>query len=175
MLDEIASVTTSGADVAPLAKLASHREPGILHRAFSIILLDENGHVCLQRRSAKKLLWPLHWSNACCSHPRWGEPFMDAVPRRIEEELGCAAQDLQELFAFRYFARYRDVGVEFEHCHVWLGRIDSREVTPNPDEIDAVAYLAPELVSRGLQAGPEFYTPWFHVEWPMALAKLPPR
>jgi isopentenyl-diphosphate delta-isomerase len=94
------------------------------------------------------------------------------VTRRIHEELGCEARDLRELFAFRYFARYRDVGVEFEHCHVWLGRINSADVVPNPDEIDAVAYLSPEILTKSLQAGPEFYTPWFHLAWPMVLPHL---
>ena len=46
------------------------------------------GNLVLQRRAADKPLWPLYWSNACCSHPRAGETVEDAARRRLREELG---------------------------------------------------------------------------------------
>ena len=54
-----------------------HDGAGKLHRAFSVFLFDGRGRMLIQRRSAAKRLWPLFWSNSCCSHPRQGEEIAD--------------------------------------------------------------------------------------------------
>lgn len=53
-------------------KLSCHTGNGTLHRAFSLFIFNNAGELLLQQRSANKHLWPLHWSNSCCSHPRRG-------------------------------------------------------------------------------------------------------
>jgi len=47
------------------AKGAIHQQ-GLLHRAFSIFLVDDKGRVLLQRRSAKKYHSGGQWANTCC-------------------------------------------------------------------------------------------------------------
>ncbi|MGI9310845.1 MAG: isopentenyl-diphosphate delta-isomerase, partial [bacterium] len=83
-----------------------HRGDGLLHRAFSIFVFNAAGEMLLQRRGARKLLWPGHWSNACCSHPRVGEDAAAAARQRLRQELGVEA-DLEFLYKFAYQARYR--------------------------------------------------------------------
>ena len=78
-----------------LDKSACHDGEGRLHRAFSVFIFNPRGDVLLQRRSRSKRLWPSHWSNSCCSHPRKGETMEQAVHRRIRQELGFAAADLE--------------------------------------------------------------------------------
>jgi isopentenyl-diphosphate Delta-isomerase len=65
-----------------------HHNNGVLHRAFSILIFNDNNELLLQKRSRNKLLWPLFWSNSCCSHPRQGESLHQATQRRMNEELG---------------------------------------------------------------------------------------
>ena len=45
-------------------KLEAHQK-GILHRAFSIFLTDENGNMLIQKRAAGKYHSGGLWSNAC--------------------------------------------------------------------------------------------------------------
>jgi len=78
-------------EVGYRSKGECHEGHGILHRAFSIFLFDKRGRVLLQQRAAGKRLWPLHWSNSCCSHPRRGETMDQALHRRLREELGLEA------------------------------------------------------------------------------------
>ena len=59
-----------------------HQGEGILHRGISVILYRSDGKMLIQRRSKEKLLWPLHWSNACCTHPKPGECYQEAAQRR---------------------------------------------------------------------------------------------
>ncbi|ETO06939.1 hypothetical protein RFI_30455 [Reticulomyxa filosa] len=41
----------------------------MLHRAFSVLLFDEQNRLLLQKRSAHKITFPNCWTNTCCSHP----------------------------------------------------------------------------------------------------------
>ena len=76
------------------SKAECHEGEGILHRAFSIFIFNDKNQLLLQKRSAKKLLWPLYWSNSCCSHPRKGENYETATHRRLKEELGLLQKEI---------------------------------------------------------------------------------
>ncbi len=140
-----------------------HRGDGLLHRAFSVFLFDRAGRLLLQQRSADKPLWPLHWSNSCCSHPRRGETAAAAASRRIREELGIGCE-LRFLYKFEYQAAFRDVGSEHELCSVFAGfsdeapRIDGREIA-------AWRHIDAPMLDAEIQAEPQRFTPWLKLEW----------
>ncbi len=69
------------------AKSECHRGNGLLHRAFSVFIFNREVKVLHQQRSEQKPLWPLFWSNSCCSHPREAEEVEDAGRRRLREDL----------------------------------------------------------------------------------------
>ena len=48
-------------------------EKKMLHRAFSVFIFDLNDRLLLTQRSIHKILFPNHWTNACCSHPLHSE------------------------------------------------------------------------------------------------------
>lgn len=151
-------------EIGHLAKAACHDGDGILHRAFSIFVFNRSGELLLQQRSAGKRLWPLSWSNSCCSHPRRGEAVAAAVHRRLLQELGMTA-DLRHLFTFSYHARFGDIGSERELCWVWIGRSDDA-VRPNLHEIADCRWIAPDALDREIAERPGDFTPWFLLEWP---------
>ncbi|MAA75449.1 MAG: isopentenyl-diphosphate delta-isomerase [Salinisphaeraceae bacterium] len=146
------------------SKQAAHDGPGKLHRAFSIFLFNGRGELLLQQRSAEKRLWPLFWSNSCCSHPRRGEQDLEAAQRRIDEELGVSP-NLTYLFRFEYQARYRDAGSEHELCTIYAARSDA-PVRVNVHEVAACRSIAPAVLDRELKDHPDAYTPWLKLEWP---------
>jgi isopentenyl-diphosphate delta-isomerase len=145
------------------SKADVHAGQGLLHRAFSVFLFDDEGCVLLQQRSASKPLWPLWWSNSCCSHPRRGETEAEAAQRRVHEELGLDA-DLEYVYTFTYHARYEDKGSEHETCSVFLARATGRVVT-NQNEIAAVRWVAAAEIDRSIVAAPGTLTPWLEMEW----------
>ncbi len=70
---------------------------GLLHRAFSVFLFNDNGEMLLQKRSSEKYHSPNQWTNAVCSHPRDGETYLEGAKRRLREELGIETE-LSEKF-----------------------------------------------------------------------------
>lgn len=144
-------------------KIACHLGQGQLHRAFSILLFNTHGKLLLQQRSDQKLLWPLYWSNTCCSHPGVGESVEDACKRRLVQELNIRA-DVQFIYKFQYYAKYLDIGAESELCHVMLGKSDE---TPTliEAEVAAFKYVSVDELDNLLVEIPEQFTPWFKQEW----------
>ena len=149
--------------IGSLRKDDVHDGEGILHRAFSVFLFDDDGAVLLQQRAAGKRLWPGFWSNSCCSHPRLGETIEGAAARRVEQELGLAA-DLSFIYKFRYHARYGELGSERELCSVFVGRTSDSPLV-NPNEVQEWRFVAPAALSDELAATPDRFTPWFRMEW----------
>ena len=45
----------------------------MLHRAFSVFIFNKNKELLITQRSSYKILFPNHWTNACCSHPLYTE------------------------------------------------------------------------------------------------------
>jgi isopentenyl-diphosphate Delta-isomerase len=151
-------------EVGYLSKTACHDGTGILHRAFSLLIFNDQGELLLQQRGPAKRLWPLYWSNSCCSHPRRSESLETAIHRRLREELGISCL-LRFLFKFRYQAQFDDSGGEQEMCSVFAGRSNG-PVRSHPEEIRAWRWISPEALQAEITAsGPERFTPWFRLEW----------
>ena len=145
------------------SKQACHEGDGILHRAFSVFIFNEQGEVLLQQRSPQKQLWPGFWSNSCCSHPRQGEEMNEAANRRLLEELGLRS-DLKFLYRFEYQASFGDAGSENELCAVYIGKsLDS--VIVNINEISQWRFISPANLAHEMAGHPERFTPWFKMEW----------
>lgn len=150
-------------EIGTLPKDKCHDGRGQLHRAFSLFIFNDAGEVLLQQRSALKRLWPMYWSNACCSHPRRGENMEDAVNRRLKQELGLTSK-LEFLFKFIYHAQYDEVGSEHELCWVYLGRSDD-SVVVNANEIANWRFVPVETLDEELTAESAKFTPWMKLEW----------
>jgi isopentenyl-diphosphate Delta-isomerase len=147
-----------------LSKALCHEGRGVLHRAFSLLIFNERGELLIQQRAASKRLWPMYWSNSCCSHPRADESLETATQRRLYEELGISCP-LQFLFKFQYQAQFDATGAENELCSVFVGKsLDPIRV--DSDEICAWRWIGPEALQREIAAlGESAFTPWFLLEW----------
>jgi isopentenyl-diphosphate Delta-isomerase len=115
----------------------------------------------LQLRGRDKYHFGGLWTNACCSHPRWGEELAAATHRRLLEETGFDT-DLKELFSFIYQADWNEKVAEHELDHVFLGRYDGPAPAPNA-EADEWTWLDLDQLHRDAQSQPERFTPWFKI------------
>ena len=70
-----------------MEKIEAH-EKAVLHRAFSVFILNDDNELLIQKRALNKYHSPGLWTNTCCSHPRDGEPIKKAGNRRLGEVMG---------------------------------------------------------------------------------------
>lgn len=147
-----------------LSKILCHEGQGVLHRAFSLLIFNGRGELLIQQRAAAKRLWPLYWSNSCCSHPRRAERMSVATRRRLYEELGLRCK-LKFLYKFHYQAQFDATGAEHEICSVFIGRTDAAPRI-DPAEIADWRWVSPQaLQAQMARADGGGFTPWFQLEW----------
>lgn len=144
--------------VGTAGKLEAHRQ-GLLHRAFSVFILDGEGRMLLQRRAADKYHSGGLWSNACCSHPRPGEPVAVAARRRLKEEMGFTCT-LVPAGSFLYRADVGDGLIEHELDHLFIGHWEGSP-TPAPDEVMDWWWVPPAELRAEVAGAPERFTVWF--------------
>jgi len=164
-------VTENDEPLGTAEKLRAHRE-GLLHRAFSVFLFDEEGRLLLQQRAEDKYHSGGLWSNTCCSHPRPGETSVEAARRRLPEEMGFEAE-ITPAFEKMYRLPVGDNLVEHEYDHVFLGTVSDPAVRPNPDEVADWAWVQPGELRDDVATRPQRYTSWFRILLDPALDHSP--
>lgn len=162
-VEEVVLVDENDRETGTMEKIEVHRR-GLLHRAFSVFILDSKGKLLLQRRSWEKYHSPGLWTNTCCSHPRPGETVADAAARRLNEEMGITCY-LEESFTFIYRAEFENGLTEHEFDHVLVGVSDDKPI-PDPGEVDSYSYADLEELEKDIAHNPHDYTVWFRIAYP---------
>jgi isopentenyl-diphosphate delta-isomerase len=143
-----------------MEKIEAH-EKAILHRAFSVFILNENNELLLQKRGINKYHSPGLWTNTCCSHPRNGEDVLDAGIRRLKEEMGFVTK-LSSLLSFIYKAEFDNGLTEHEFDHVLIGKYSSNPII-NELEVCDWKWIDLDVLSQDILDNPEIYTVWFKI------------
>lgn len=160
MEEKVILVDTNDEPIGLMEKMEAHRL-GLLHRAFSVFVLNSKNEIMLQQRAAHKYHSPLLWTNTCCSHQRAGESNLEAGSRRLFEEMGFTTP-LKEHFHFIYKAPFDNGLTEHELDHVMVGYSDE-EPNINPDEVESWKWMSIEAVKQDMQENPSEYTAWFTI------------
>jgi len=157
-MDELILVDEHDNPIGKLDKTSVH-EQGLLHRAFSLFVFNSKGEILLQQRADHKYHSAGLWSNACCSHPRFGEELNTAVQRRLLDEMGMDC-DPMFVFSFLYRVEFDNGLVEHEFDHVFF---DVLEALPsiNLEEVKSYKYMSMDNLEKELLSNPAYYTEWF--------------
>jgi isopentenyl-diphosphate delta-isomerase len=134
-------VDEEGREIGTAEKRSSHHADTPLHRAFSCYVFDDEGAFLATRRALPKKVWPGVWSNSVCGHPGPGESAIDAIQRRLDDELRMTARDVQVVLAHHIYRAppFRGI-VEYEFCPVYVARAAS-DPEPNPLEVGACTWI----------------------------------
>lgn len=169
MPDLVTLVDENDRELGSEEKLAAHVR-GLLHRAVSVFVLDAAGRHLLQRRAPGKYHSGGLWSNACCSHPRPGEPPADAASRRLQEEMGFTTP-LSPLLRHTYRAELDQGLTEHEVDHVFVGRFDGAPL-PDPAEVSAWRWIDQDALAAEVMGEPGRFTAWFRILLPMVHSRV---
>lgn len=158
--EQVILVNENDEPIGVMNKLEAH-EKAILHRAFSVFVLNDKNEVMLQQRARHKYHSPLLWTNTCCSHQRSGETNIIAGKRRLLEEMGFETE-LKELFHFIYKAPFDNGLTEHELDHVMIGSYNG-EPNINTEEVESWKWMKIEDIKEDMLQNPENYSVWFKI------------
>ena len=127
---------------------------GLLHRAVHVVLTGPDGRVLIQKRSALKDTFPLHWE-CVGGHLGPGEAYADAARREVREELGVDAADFERVAVIE-----ASPVTGFEFLHVFRATLADVPV-PEPTEVIAVEWIEPIMLAREVAEGRREFSPSF--------------
>jgi len=158
----------------------TNQKTSLLHRAFSVFIFNSKNQLLVTQRSTHKILFPNHWTNACCSHPLNLEKELNgyagvqqAAKRRVKQELGIDTSNIKPE-QFEYITRIKyhadnspNDGVfgehEIDYCLILKGDF---KLALNLNEVKSVKYLSVDecrefLAEGGRHESGLLLTPWF--------------
>jgi len=157
-MSDIILVDENDNQIGIMEKIEAH-EKGLLHRCFSIFILNSKGEMMLQKRADGKYHCGGLWTNTCCSHPKPNEGNKEAAHRRLKEEMGFDCE-LKEIFNFTYYKKFDNGLIEHEFDHVFIGNYDG-DPELNSDEVSDWQWVSPKYLDKDTDSNPNKYTYWF--------------
>ena len=159
MPEPLILVNSRNRAVGQAGKTVVHRQ-GLLHRAFSVFLVDDQQRILLQQRAFSKYHSGGLWANSCCGHPRPGELTRSAAARRLGEEVGATTR-LQFGFRAHYEAKFGNGLSENEIVYVYFGRAPER-LALNPEEVASTTWSSFADLKRDAGSNPDKYVFWLN-------------
>lgn len=145
-----------------IPKEVGHTGDGKHHLAITVLLINSQGKVLLQKRKHKRFdgLWDLTGATDLY-HLEKGkdESFEQATLRCIKNEYGIDVVDnLKNLGGFNYFAKWGDY-CENEYCVMMVGEYDG-EIKMDPKVGYEYRWVDKEEFLKDIESNPQNYTPW---------------
>ena len=122
-----------------------HSNRSLMHRAVAVLVMNKKGEILLERRSAKKDLYPGFWG-LVAGHAGAGEGYGQAAKREMMEETGAACR-LRPLF--KTILRMKE---ETEMEAVFTCTYEG-PFRVNKEESDEVRFFPKEEIMKMLEAG----------------------
>ena len=157
MFNRVVLVDQNNNEIGTEDKLDAHKK-GLLHRAFSIFIFNDNYQILLQKRSDVKYHSAGLWSNTCCSHPYNDKPLVEYANTRLIQEMGIQS-NLKEFFSFIYRAEFSNGLIEFEYDHVFFGKYNSDPML-NIDEASSFKWINFKQLQLEIEENPTKFTFW---------------
>lgn len=160
MEENVILVDKNDTQIGLMSKLDAHKK-GILHRAFSVFVLNNNNEIMLQKRAYNKYHSGGLWTNTCCSHQREGENSIEAGKRRLLEEMGFETE-LKIITSFIYKVEFENGLTEHELDYLLIGKYLKSPVI-NKLEVADWKWMKVELIADDIKLNPNNYTSWFKI------------
>jgi isopentenyl-diphosphate Delta-isomerase len=165
IIEQVILVNPNDEPIGTMEKMEAH-EKGVLHRAFSVFLMDSSHNMLLQRRALSKYHSGGLLTNACCSHQQPNQTNSQAASLRLQFELGFSTPT-QDAFTFLYKAALDNNLTEHELDHVLFGVCNNAPQTFNTNEVSELIYKPLHFLMHDVVDNPSQYTAWFIIALPM--------
>lgn len=139
-------------------KLLVHQK-GLLHRAFSVLIMNNNHEILLQQRAFSKYHSGGLWSNTCCGHFVSDQNPIRQAEQRLHEEMGLMVP-LDYRFTYRYNVGLDHGMTENELVYAYTGICNTNPI-PDSSEVAGWKWVDADSLLTQITNGPEDFTFWF--------------
>ena len=157
-----------------IGKVATRNEchqKGLWHRAVYAFIIDKNGNVLLQKRSANKKMWPNMWDVTVGGHVDSNEFGRQALIREVKEELGIDIkdEDIKYLIGSTSINKKENIiDKHYNECYLITKEIDIKKIELQKEEVSEVKYFTKkeilERINNNYEGLTEKTGPWNFLE-----------
>lgn len=162
-MEQVILVDEDNNQIGVADKETVHTTHTPLHRAFSLFLFNVQKQLLVTQRALSKKTFPGAWTNSVCGHVSPEEQTIDAVKRRVKDELHIEASDIKEIAPYRYKFSDKNGIVENEICPIFIGKTNE-DPKPNKSEVEAWKWVDWKEFLETIQTHPGTYSPWSEEE-----------
>ena len=160
-MEKIIVVDENDNELGLKEKRECHKINGTLHRAITVFIFNNQGHLLITRRNKNKELWPEIWETSCSTHVHENETYSQSAEKRIKHELNIFGK-LRIHSKFRYSALFKDIGSENEICVLLVGHWN-KKICPNLEEISEHKWISLKCLKEEIKNNPEQFAPWLKI------------
>lgn len=164
--EEIVDIVDEENKVIGKSSRSEAHQKGHIHRALSVLVLNSQGKILLQKRSSNKSVHPLAWDLSTSEHVLSGETYEEAGIRSVNEELGVEVEVkriTEEVLQIREYEINGKIIYEKEIVLMLIAKHDG-PFKIDQLEVDSVEFFAVVEIERMIEEKQEF-TIWFLDEW----------
>ncbi len=176
--EEVDVVDKTGKVTGKATRSQVYKE-GLLHPAVNIVVINKEGQIFIQRRSAKKIL-PLYWDISASEHVKSGEDNKSAAIRGLKEELSITAS--VKLLRERHIQRNEYITkevclIEYELVELY-GAIYDSKIEVNQEEVSEGKFISFEDLNESIKTDQIKFSPWgleeinYLLENPIVISEL---
>jgi len=162
-MEQVILVDDQNNQIGVADKETVHTTNTPLHRAFSLFIFNSKKQLLVTRRSQSKRTFPSAWTNSVCGHVSPGEETVDAVKRRVQEELHILPKNIKEVAPYRYCFIDKNSIMENEICPIFIGFSDENPKV-DPKEVEVWKWIDWKDFLETIQKTPGTYSPWSEEE-----------
>lgn len=123
-------------ELGSVTRQEAHSDKTKIHRAVSIVIVNDQHQVLVQKRSLKKDKYPGYWTVSASGHVEYGTSYEVAAARELKEEIGLT---VPLLFENKYILR---MPTETEMETVFSGFApNAATFLVDPTEVDMVKWV----------------------------------
>ncbi len=162
-MEQVILVDEQNTVIGTADKETVHTKDTPLHRAFSLFLFNDKQQLLVTKRALSKKTFAGIWTNSVCGHVSPEEKTIDAVKRRVKEELHISARDIFEVAPYRYRFADKNGIVENEICPIFIGRTDENPILEK-SEVEEYKWIDWKEFLETIKNNPGSYSPWSEEE-----------
>lgn len=143
-----------------IPKEAGHTGGGRKHLAITVLLVNKQGQVLLQRR--KHQVFDNIWDFTSSTHPLHkgdgDEGLEQAALRALKDEYGIENVQVKRLGSFNYFAKIGPL-CENEHDDLLIGEYNG-QISLNQEVAYGYKWMDKKEMLKDMEENPQKYSPW---------------